>query len=56
MANEELQDLLRKMADTNASDLFLTTGAPPYIKVNGESWPLFCRPSNRITPGCWPIP
>jgi twitching motility protein PilU len=40
MAHEELQSLLRKMADTNASDLFLTTGAPPHLKVNGESWPL----------------
>ena len=44
MANEELQGLLRKMVDTNASDLFLTTGAPSHIKVNGESWPLFLPP------------
>ena len=44
MANEELQSLLRKMVDTEASDLFLTTGAPPHIKVNGESWALSLPP------------
>jgi twitching motility protein PilU len=31
----ELQTLLRHMAQHNASDIYLTTGAPPTIKVRG---------------------
>jgi Tfp pilus assembly ATPase PilU len=50
MANEELQSLLRKMVDTEASDLFLTTGAPPHIKVNGESWALSLPPLLHVGP------
>ena len=40
MDKNTLHGLFQKMVDTDASDLFLTTGAPPHIKVKGESWPL----------------
>ena len=36
----DLHHLLAEMARHQASDLFLTTGAPPHIKVQGRSWPL----------------
>lgn len=36
MEDYDLPDLLRMVVDCNASDLFLTTGAPPHVKVNGK--------------------
>lgn len=36
MENYDLPALLRMVVDCNASDLFLTTGAPPQVKVGGE--------------------
>ena len=44
MDKNTLHALLRKMVETDASDLFLTVGAPPHIKVQGESWPLSVPP------------
>lgn len=35
-----IQDWLRKLHDNNGSDLFVTVGAPPCIKVNGKIKPL----------------
>ena len=35
MENFNLHALLRMVVERNASDLFLTTGAPPQVKVNG---------------------
>ncbi|MFZ2309568.1 MAG: PilT/PilU family type 4a pilus ATPase [Rhodoferax sp.] len=35
MDNYDLHDLLRRMVECNASDLYLTTGAPPQVKVDG---------------------
>ena len=35
MDNYDLLDLLRRMVECNASDLYLTTGAPPQVKVDG---------------------
>ena len=32
----EIKDLLEKMSELQASDLYLTTGAPPTAKVNGQ--------------------
>ena len=31
----DLHDLLRRMVECNASDLYLTTGAPPQVKIDG---------------------
>ncbi len=36
MDNYDLHDLLRRMVECNASDLYLTTGAPPQVKVDGK--------------------
>ena len=44
MDKNTLHALLRKMVETDASDLFLTVGAPPHIKVQGESRPLSVPP------------
>ena len=40
MDKNTLHSLFRKMVETDASDLFLTTGAPPHLKVLGQSSPL----------------
>ena len=40
METAQLTELLAQMVRHQASDLFLTTGAPPHIKVKGRSWPL----------------
>jgi twitching motility protein PilU len=40
MESNELHTLLREMVSLEASDLFLTTGAPPHVKVQGSVWPL----------------
>lgn len=37
---------LRKMAEKEASDLYFTPGAPPAIKIDGETWPLSKSPLN----------
>ena len=34
-----MQDLLRRMVDRNGSDLFITAGFPPAIKIDGEIQP-----------------
>jgi len=34
-----MQDLLRRVIERKASDLFITTGFPPAVKVDGEVWP-----------------
>jgi twitching motility protein PilU len=39
-----INDLLRSMLDRNGSDLFITTGAPPSIKVDGKLSPLTNQP------------
>ena len=36
MEDYDLSALLRMVVDCNASDLFLTTGAPPQVKVDGK--------------------
>ena len=35
-ATKLMQGLLRKMVDKNGSDLFITAGFPPAIKIDGE--------------------
>jgi len=37
---------LQRMADKNASDLYFTPGAPPAIKIDGETWPVGKSPLN----------
>ena len=39
-----MQDLLRRMVDKKGSDLFITAGFPPAIKVDGEIKPQSDRP------------
>ena len=34
-----MQDLLRRMVDKKGSDLFITSGFPPAIKIDGEIRP-----------------
>ena len=37
---------LQRMAEKNASDLYFTPGAPPAIKIDGETWPVGKSPLN----------
>ena len=39
-----MQNLLRKMVENNGSDLFITAGFPPAIKIDGEIKPYADRP------------
>jgi twitching motility protein PilT len=39
-----LSDLLKKMLESNGSDLHITTGTPPQIRVDGRLRPLEMRP------------
>ncbi len=39
-----MQDLLRRMVEVNGSDLFITAGYPPAIKVDGSIRPVNDRP------------
>lgn len=47
MENADLPALLRKMVELDASDLFLTVGAPPHIKAHGKTFPLPLAPLQR---------
>jgi len=40
MSTTNIQDWLRKLHDSHGSDLFVTVGAPPCIKVHGKIKPL----------------
>jgi twitching motility protein PilU len=42
-----MQDLLRRMVERNGSDLFITAGFPPAIKIDGEVKP---QSSQALTP------
>lgn len=52
MALEQMQnvvfDLLRRMVDKKASDLFLTAGFPPAIKLDGVMTPLSPKPLSAM--------
>ncbi len=41
-----MQDLLRRVVERTASDLFITAGFPPAIKIDGEIRPQMDRPLN----------
>jgi twitching motility protein PilU len=43
-ATRMMQTLLRKLVDKNGSDLFITAGFPPAIKVDGEVHPVAEKP------------
>jgi len=43
-----LDPYLRRMADKGASDLYFTTGAPPAMRIDGETYPVS---RNRLEPG-----
>ena len=43
-----IDDLLKIMIDYKASDIHLTTGAPPYLRIHGEMVPLeYSKLSNQ---------
>ncbi|MDP2828810.1 MAG: PilT/PilU family type 4a pilus ATPase [Sulfuricellaceae bacterium] len=42
-----LTELLKNMLEKGASDLFVTVGSPPAIKVNGEMTPFNAKPISR---------
>ncbi len=42
-----LTELLKTMLEKGASDLFITVGSPPAIKVNGEMTPFNAKPISR---------
>ena len=42
-----LTELLKNMLDKGASDLFITVGSPPALKVNGELAPFNAKPISR---------
>ena len=42
-----VQDLLRRVVERKGSDLFITAGFPPAIKIDGE-----LRPQSRSARGC----
>jgi twitching motility protein PilU len=48
MDNYDLHDLLRRMVECNASDLYLTTGASPQVKIDGTVQAL---PIATLVPG-----
>ena len=48
-----MHDLLRLMLQKNGSDLFITAGFPPAIKVDGRSCRSRTRSCSRSTPPSW---
>lgn len=46
--NEALMNILRYVVEFNASDIYLTTGATPFLKVRGVNRPLGRK---KLTPG-----
>ena len=42
-----LTELLKSMLEKGASDLFLTVGSPPALKINGELTPFNAKPISR---------
>ncbi len=46
--NEALMNILRYVVEYNASDIYLTTGATPFLKVRGVNRPLGRK---KLTPG-----
>ena len=51
-----MQDLLRRVVDKKASDLFITAGFPPAIKIDGEVRPQSERALTENNPRCWCVP
>ena len=59
-----LHQLLKAMIEKGASDMHITTGAPPLLRIDGQIVPLklsrFCRnptcsPSMDSQPVSWPV-
>jgi twitching motility protein PilT len=44
-----LEDILRKMCERNASDLLLTAGVVPQLRVNGLLEPMAWEPMDKVT-------
>ena len=39
----KLDELLSKVKETNGSDLHISSGCPPYIRINGDMHPIKYR-------------
>jgi twitching motility protein PilU len=48
-----MHDLLRLMLQKNGSDLFITAGFPPAIKIDGKIVPQSNQSCSRSTPPSW---
>jgi twitching motility protein PilT len=48
LANLNLHQLLKAMVDRGASDLHITTGAPPQLRIDGELVPLKVNPLSPV--------
>lgn len=48
MANLNLHQLLKAMVDRGASDLHITTGSPPQLRIDGELVPLKVNPLTPV--------
>ncbi len=46
-ATRLMQGLLKKLVDKGGSDLFITAGFPPAIKVDGDIWPATEQPLSK---------
>jgi len=43
-----LPDLLKTTVDLEGSDLHLTTGTPPQVRVHGELWEAECQDGAEV--------
>jgi len=50
-----LQQLLKAMVEQGASDLHITTGSPPQLRIDGVLVPLRVNPLSRWTPSSFAI-
>src|SRR6478672_10011544 len=48
MAPPNLHQLLKAMIDKGASDLHITTGTPPQLRIDGDLIPLRTEPLNPV--------
>ncbi len=51
-----MQDLLRRVTEKKASDLFITAGFPPAIKIDGEVRPQSDRALTPEQSATWSAP
>jgi len=52
-ATKFIYDLLRALLAKRGSDLFITAGFPPAMKIDSKMTPVSQQPSARSTRRCW---